>query len=61
MKRILNPNALLRLAGSRSFARGEDYFNRGLVRSLSERDGAVTDKVKLFFYSSLRIGHCNPL
>lgn len=46
MKRILNLDALRRLAGSRSFARGEDYFNRGLVRSLSEHDGAITAKVK---------------
>ncbi len=46
MKRILNLNALRRLAGSRSFARGEDYFNRGLVRSLSERNCVITAKVK---------------
>lgn len=46
MKRIMNLNALRRLAGSRSFARGEDYFNRGLVRSLSERNCVVTAKVK---------------
>src|SRR4030042_7125817 len=46
MKRILNLDVLRRLAGPRSFDRGEDYFNRGLVRSLSERNCIVTAKVK---------------
>lgn len=46
MKQLLNLPTLRRLAGSRSFDRGEDYFNRGLVRSLSEYNGAITAKVK---------------
>ncbi len=45
-KQNLNLNALRRLAGPRSFERGEDYFSRGLVRSLSEYNGAITAKVK---------------
>ena len=46
MKQILNLHALRRLAGSRSFDRGENYFKLGLVRSLSEYNGAITAKVK---------------
>jgi len=46
MKQIINLDALRRLAGSRSFSRGEDYFNRDLVRSLSEHNGVITAKVK---------------
>jgi uncharacterized Zn finger protein len=46
MKRILNLGTLRRLAGPRSFDRGENYFKLGLVRSLSEYNGAVTAKVK---------------
>ncbi|MFH1159030.1 MAG: SWIM zinc finger family protein [Pseudomonadota bacterium] len=46
MKEILNLHALRRLAGPRSFDRGEKYFTLGLVRSLSEYNGAITAKVK---------------
>lgn len=46
MKQILNLNTLRRLAGPRSFDRGENYFKLGLVRSLSEYNGAITAKVK---------------
>lgn len=37
---------LRRLAGPQSFDRGEQYFTRGLVRSLSEYEGTITAKVK---------------
>ena len=46
MKRILNRQNLRRLAGPRSFDRGENYFKLGLVRSLSEYNGAITAKVR---------------
>jgi len=46
LKQILNLHTLRRLAGSRSFDRGENYFKLGLVRSLSEYNGAITAKVK---------------
>lgn len=46
MKSSLNIKMLRRLADPRSFGRGEQYFNLGLVRSLSEYDGAITAKVK---------------
>ncbi len=40
-----NPSALRRMAGERSFARGEDYFNNGRVRSLEGYEGTITAKV----------------
>jgi uncharacterized Zn finger protein len=45
VKRILNLNTLRRLAGPRSFDRGENYFKLGFVRLLSEYNGAITAKV----------------
>ncbi len=45
MPQIPTLPTLRRLAGPRSFARGEEYYNRGLVRSLSEHEGTVTAKV----------------
>jgi uncharacterized Zn finger protein len=46
LRQILNLHTLRRLAGPRSFDRGENYFKLGLVRSLSEYNGAITAKVK---------------
>ncbi len=46
MKGILNHSTLRGLAGVRSFDRGENYFNLGLVRSLSKYNGVITAKVK---------------
>ena len=37
--------SLLRMAGGRSFERGEEYFASGLVRKLAEHEGTVTAKV----------------
>jgi uncharacterized Zn finger protein len=46
VKQILNLPTLRRLAGPRSFDRGENYFKLGLVRSLSEYNGTIKAKVK---------------
>ena len=46
MHPVLTLNSLRRLADPRSFDRGEQYFTRGLVRSLSEYEGTITAKVK---------------
>lgn len=43
---ILDRNALLRLAGSRVYGRGEDYFILKKVRSLSESEGVITATVR---------------
>ena len=43
---LLRPASLRRLAGERSFERGEDYFDDGAVRALRRRDGAVTAIVR---------------
>jgi uncharacterized Zn finger protein len=42
---ILDRRTLLRLAGGRSFERGEDYFAGGQVRTLAEHAGTLTAKV----------------
>jgi len=42
----LNLPALRRMAGARSYARGEDYFARERVRSLAGHDGTITAKVR---------------
>lgn len=46
LRRALDRAALRRLAGARSYARGEEYFARGQVRSLAEHDGTLTAKVR---------------
>ena len=38
--------ALRRMAGARSFERGEDYFANGQVGSLAEHEGTITTKVQ---------------
>lgn len=43
---LLDRKTLRRLAGASSFARGEDYFGGGHVRSLDEHSGAVVAKVQ---------------
>lgn len=42
----LTISILLRMAGKLYFSRGEDYFNRGHVASLSEKNGKVVARVK---------------
>lgn len=42
----LTPESLRRLAGSKSFERGEEYFERGRVDSLSEKEGGIRAKVR---------------
>src|SRR5690349_21052276 len=42
LKNVLTRNALRRLAGARSFERGEDYFDGGRVTSLVEHRGKLT-------------------
>lgn len=46
MEKILNLSTIKELAPARAFERGQDYFQRGLVRSLSEYNGCITAKVK---------------
>ncbi len=43
---VLDRRALRRLAGGRSFERGEDYFASGEVRALAEDAGTITAKVR---------------
>src|SRR5689334_18231129 len=43
---MLDRRLLKRLAGSSSFARGEDYFAAGNVRSLDQHRGTVIAKVE---------------
>lgn len=45
-QKILNLPALRRMAGSRSFARGEDYFNDENVGRLIEHDAVISAKVE---------------
>ena len=42
---LLERNALRRIAGARSFERGEDYFLNGQVKALVEEAGTITAKV----------------
>jgi uncharacterized Zn finger protein len=42
----MDVSQLKRLAGDRSFTRGEAYFEEGRVRSLAERKGVLTGIVK---------------
>ena len=43
---LLNRHALKRLAGSRYFERGEEYFADGLVRGFTEDEGTLVAKVR---------------
>lgn len=43
---ILDRALLRRMAGQRTYGRGLDYFEGGLVRSLAEHDGTVTATVR---------------
>jgi len=45
LKDVLDRSALRRMAGARSFARGEGYFASGQVRAIAEHEDAVTAKV----------------
>lgn len=45
LRRVLNLAVLRRMAGARSYARGEEYFARGRVRSLAAHEGTITAKV----------------
>jgi len=42
---ILSRSVLVNLAGERSFERGEDYYHRGAVHSLTEFEGILTARV----------------
>ena len=42
---ILSPGVLLNLAGEQFFERGEDYYRRGAVHSLTEFEGILTARV----------------
>jgi uncharacterized Zn finger protein len=42
---ILSPSVLLNLAGERFFERGEDYYHRRAVHSLTEYEGILTARV----------------
>jgi uncharacterized Zn finger protein len=43
---FLEPRNLRRMAGARSFERGEDYFLNRQVKALAEHEGAITAKVR---------------
>lgn len=43
---LLNNAVLKKLAGPRSFERGEDYFARGRVKGLFEYEGTITANVR---------------
>jgi uncharacterized Zn finger protein len=45
IREILDPELLRRMAGTRSFERGEDYFADGAVRGPVEHEGSVTATV----------------
>ena len=46
LSRTLDLATLRRMAGGRSYARGEEYFATGQVRSLTEYAGTITAKVR---------------
>ncbi len=46
LQKLLKPRMLRRMAGVRSFERGEEYFTGGLVWALAEYKGAVTASVR---------------
>lgn len=46
MSSILNREALRRMAGARSFERGEEYFNSGLVSNLVEQNETLSARVR---------------
>ena len=43
---FLERGTLHRMAGARSFERGEDYFLNGQVKALTEDEGTITAKVQ---------------
>jgi uncharacterized Zn finger protein len=43
---LLERDSLRRMAGERSFERGEDYFLNGQVKALAENEGTITAKVQ---------------
>lgn len=43
---FLDRRVLRRMAGARSFERGEDYFLNGRVKAIAEHKGAITAKVR---------------
>ena len=43
---LLDRRTLRRIAGPRSFERGEDYFANGQVGSLVDNEGTITAKVR---------------
>lgn len=43
---ILDRQILRRMAGARSFGRGEEYFASGRVGALAEHEGQLTVKVR---------------
>lgn len=55
MENILNLDTVKEYAPARAWERGQDYYNRGYVRSLSEYKGVITAKVKGTHTYSVRI------
>jgi len=45
LEKALDRRTLRRMAGARSFERGEDYFADGQVRALAEHEGTLTARV----------------
>jgi len=45
LKEIITRQNLHNLAGNRSFGRGEDYFENGLVEPITEKPGVISAKV----------------
>ncbi len=46
IKEILDRRTLRRMAGARSFERGDDYFAHGHVRAVVEHEGTITARVR---------------
>jgi len=46
LKDLLDRRALRRMAGARSFERGEDYFASGQVGSIVDHEGKISAKVR---------------
>ena len=44
LKELITRQNLINLAGSRSFSRGEEYFEIGLVGPINEKNGMVSAK-----------------
>ena len=54
LKNLITRQNLNRLAGSRSFSRGEKYFEIGLVGPINEKNGMVSAKIHGSAFSKYR-------